>query len=192
LVLGIESHPVFASAGGKKQQPDGNDATTSTESVVSGTSLARQIEEEEALLEKEAERSKSPSDNGDGPSEKSPRRPFQSKLQEEPVADGQEVVDVDLQENKLEKAKRGLKELKEEVEKLEEKRDVAFKASKDTNDTDDKAHYQKQIASAEKQIASAEEGREVQQLLVNAITEKMTSEVQGIGESRGSLMHHEC
>jgi len=35
LVLRIESHPVFASAGGKKQQPDGNDATTSTESVVS-------------------------------------------------------------------------------------------------------------------------------------------------------------
>ena len=55
-MLGIESHPVFASAGGKKQQPDGNDATTSTESVVSGTSLARQIEEQEALLEKEAER----------------------------------------------------------------------------------------------------------------------------------------
>jgi len=31
--------------------------------------------------------SKSPSDNGDGPSEKSPRRPFQSMLQEEPAAD---------------------------------------------------------------------------------------------------------
>ena len=34
-MLGIQSHPVFASAGGKKQQPDGNDATASTESVVS-------------------------------------------------------------------------------------------------------------------------------------------------------------
>ena len=99
----------------------------------------------------------------------------------------------------LKKAKRELKELKGELKELEVKRDVAFKASKDTNDADDKAHYQKQIASAEKQIASAEkqiasveEGREVQQLLVNAITAKMTSEVQGIGESRGSLMHHEC
>jgi len=109
-----------------------------------------------------------------------------------PVADGQEEVDVEKAERKLEKAKRELKELKEEVEKLEEKRDVAFKASKDTTDTDDKAHYQKQIASAEKQIASVAEGREVQQLLVNAITEKMIGDIQGIGESRRSLMHHEC
>jgi len=31
--------------------------------------------------------SKPPSDNGDGPSEKSPTRSFQSMLQEEPVAD---------------------------------------------------------------------------------------------------------
>ena len=184
MVLGIESHPVFASAGGKNQQPDGNDATTSTESVVSGTSLARQIEEEEALLEKEAERSKSPSDNGDGPSEKSPRRPFQSML-EEPVADGQEEVDVDLQEKKLEKVERKLEKAERKLKELKGERDMAFKASKDTNDSNDKACHQKQIASAEKQI-------EVQQLLVNAIIAEMTSEVQGIGESRGSLMHHEC
>jgi len=109
----------------------------------------------------------------------------QSMLQE-PVADGQEEVDVDLQKQRLElEAERKLKELKGELKELEGKRDTAFKASKDTNETNDKACHQKQIASAEKQI-------EVQQLLVNAIVAEMTSEVQGIGESRRSLMHHDC
>jgi len=101
----------------------------------------------------------------------------QSMLQG-PVADGQEEVDVDLQEKKLEKAE--LKELKGELKELKGERDVAFKASKDTNGTDDKAYYQKQIASAEKQIASAENAIEFQQLLVNAIVTKMTSDVQVI------------
>ena len=87
----------------------------------------------------------------------------------------------------LKKAKRELKELKGELKELEVKRDVAFKASKDTNDADDKAHYQKQIALAEKRIAMAELGvteifdrRSDLLQLVKAITAKMTSDVQGI------------
>ena len=118
----------------------------------------------------------------------------QSMLQG-PVADGQEEVDQrkelkgELKELKgeLEELEGKLEELEGKLEELEGKRDVAFKASKDTNDTNDKAHYQKQIALAEKRIALAELGvteifdrRSDLLQLVKAITAKMTSDVQGI------------